>query len=199
MTSDDNARLIYGLMLIGLMVASLAARRLPLKQYAKMILAWIAIFAVAFAIMSFRPEMKMAWNRISGELTGAPRQTMQGDAIQLVRQDDGHFWMRAQLNGHQTDLMIDSGATTTAINSDTARGAMLTLDPVEESVELSTANGIVKARTASVEVVSIGELAIDDLDVVVSDGFGDTNVAGMNFLDLFDSWNVKGDVMTLKP
>ena len=46
---------------------------------------------------------------------------------------------------------------------------------------------------------SIGELAIDDLDVVVSDGFGDTNVAGMNFLDLFDSWNVKGDVMTLKP
>ena len=73
MTSDDNARLIYGLMLIGLMVASLAARRLPLKQYAKMILAWIAIFAVAFAIMSFRPEMKMAWNRISGELTGAPR------------------------------------------------------------------------------------------------------------------------------
>lgn len=199
MTSDDNARLIYGLMLIGLMVASLAARRLPLKQYAKMILAWIAIFAVAFAIMSFRPEMKMAWNRISGELTGAPRQTMQGDAIQLVRQDDGHFWMRAQLNGHQTDLMIDSGATTTAINSDTARGAMLTLDPVEELVELSTANGIVKARTASVEVVSIGELAIDDLDVVVSDGFGDTNVAGMNFLDLFDSWNVKGDVMTLKP
>ncbi|MBK9431711.1 MAG: TIGR02281 family clan AA aspartic protease [Sphingomonadales bacterium] len=199
MTSDDNARLIYGLMLIGLMVASLAARRLPLKQYAKMILAWIAIFAVAFAIMSFRPEMKMAWNRISGELTGAPRQTMQGDAIQLVRQDDGHFWMRAQLNGHQTDLMIDSGATTTAINSDTARGAMLTLDPVEESVELSTANGIVKARTASVEVVSIRELAIDDLDVVVSDGFGDTNVAGMNFLDLFDSWNVKGDVMTLKP
>lgn len=199
MTSDDNARLIYGLMLIALMVASLAARRLPLKQYAKMILAWIAIFAVAFAIMSFRPEMKMAWNRISGELTGAPRQSMKGDAIQLVRQDDGHFWMRARLNGHQTDLMIDSGATTTAINSDTARGAKLTLDPVEESIELSTANGIVKARTATVKVVSIGELAIDDLDVVVSDGFGDTNVAGMNFLDLFDSWNVKGDVMTLKP
>ena len=199
MTSDDNARLIYGLMLIGLIVASLAARRLPLKQYAKMILAWIAIFAVAFAIMSFRPEMKMAWNRISGELTGAPRQTMQGDAIQLVRQDDGHFWMRAQLNGHQTDLMIDSGATTLRSTAIPRADAKLMLDPVEESVELSTANGIVKARTATVKVISIGELAIDDLDVVVSDGFGDTNVAGMNFLDLFDSWNVKGDVMTLKP
>lgn len=196
---DDGSRLVYALILVVLLVSSLAARQLPLKQTAKMVLAWIAIFAVAFIIMSFRPEMKMAWERVKGEITGAPRQSVEGDAIRLVRQDDGHFWMRAKLNGFDTDLMIDSGATTTAINGDTASAAKLVLDPVEASVELSTANGIVEARTAKVKTVSIGDFAIDDLDVVVSDGFGDTNVAGMNFLDLFDSWNVKGDVMTLKP
>lgn len=199
MTMDDGSRLVYALILVVLLVSSLAARQLPLKQTAKMVLAWIAIFAVAFIIMSFRPEMKMAWERVKGEITGAPRQSVEGDAIRLVRQDDGHFWMRAKLNGFDTDLMIDSGATTTAINGDTASAAKLVLDPVEASVELSTANGIVEARTAKVKTVSIGDFAIDDLDVVVSDGFGDTNVAGMNFLDLFDSWNVKGDVMTLKP
>jgi aspartyl protease family protein len=196
---DDGSRLVYALILVVLLVSSLAARRLPLKQTAKMVLAWIAIFAVAFIIMSFRPEMKMAWERVKGEITGAPRQSVSGEEIRLVRQDDGHFWMRAKLNGFGTDLMIDSGATTTAINGDTASAAKLVLDPVEASIELSTANGVVKARTATVETVSIGDFAIDDLDVVVSDGFGDTNVAGMNFLDLFDSWNVKGDVMTLKP
>lgn len=199
MTMDDGSRLVYALILVVLLVSSLAASRLPLKQTAKMVLAWIAIFAVAFIIMSFRPEMKMAWERVKGEITGAPRQSVSGEEIRLVRQDDGHFWMRAKLNGFDTDLMIDSGATTTAINGETASAAKLVLDPVEASVELSTANGVVKARTAKVKTVSIGDFAIDDLDVVVSDGFGDTNVAGMNFLDLFDSWNVKGDVMTLKP
>jgi aspartyl protease family protein len=199
MDGDDNARLIYGLIVVMLLVGSLAARRLPMKQYMKMILAWIAIFAVGFIIMSFRPEMKMAWNRITGELTGAPRQTVEGDEIRLVRQDDGHFWLRAELNGYQADLLVDSGATTTAINGDTARAAKLVLDPADESVELNTANGVIKARTATVKALTVGELSIDDHDVVVSDGFGDTNVVGMNFLDSFDSWNVTGDVMVLKP
>jgi aspartyl protease family protein len=199
MDGDDNARLIYGLVVVMLLVSSLAARRLPLKQTAKMILAWVAIFAVAFIIMSFRPEMKMAWNRITGELTGAPRQTVEGDEVRLVRQDDGHFWLRAELNGYQADLMVDSGATTTAINGDTARAAKLVLDPVEESVELDTANGVIKARTTTVKALTVGGLSIVDHDVVVSDGFGDTNVAGMNFLNTFESWNVTGDVMTLKP
>jgi aspartyl protease family protein len=199
MDGDDNARLIYGLIFVMLLIGSLAARRLPMKQYMKMILAWVAIFAVAFIIMSFRPEMQMAWNRIKGEITGAPRQTVQGGEIRLVRQDDGHFWLRANINGHQTDLMVDSGATTTAINADTAREAQLILDPEDQSVELDTANGVVKARTASIKSLMVGDVAISDHEVVVAEAFGETNVVGMNFLDKFSSWNVSGDKMVLKP
>lgn len=199
MDGDDNARLLYGLIAIMLLVGSLAARRLPLKQYLKMLLAWIAIFAVLFGIFSFRPELEMAWNRIKGEITGAPRQTVDGESIRLVRQDDGHFWIRAQLNGHVTDLMVDSGASLTALNAKTARAAKLTLDPVDESIELNTANGTVMARTAKVAAVEVGNFIVEDHDVVVSEGFGETNVVGMNFLDSFSSWNVSGEVMTLNP
>jgi aspartyl protease family protein len=199
MESDDNARLIYGLIVVMLLVGSLAARRLPMKQYLKMILAWVAVFAAVFVVLSFRPEFEMAWNRVTGELTGAPRQSVEGGEIRLVRQDDGHFWLRAELNGHQADLMVDSGASLTAINGDTARGAKLVLDPEDRAIELSTANGIIKARTAKVASMTVGDFAIEQHDVVVADGFGDTNVVGMNFLDDFKSWNVTGDVMTLKP
>ncbi len=199
MESDDNARMIYGVIVVMLLVGSLAARRLPMKQYLKMILAWVAIFAAVFVVMSFRPEFEMAWNRVTGELTGAPRQTVEGGEIRLVRQDDGHFWLRAQLNGHQADMMIDSGASLTAINGATARGAKLVLDPENRAIELNTANGIIKARTAKVASMTVGDFTIEQHDVVVADGFGDTNVVGMNFLDDFESWNVTGDVMTLKP
>ncbi len=198
MDTDDNARMIYGLIVVALLIGSLAARRLPMTQYLKMFLAWVAIFAAIFVVLSFRPEMEMAWNRVKAELTGAPRQSVDGGEIRLVRQDDGHFWLRAQLNGHDTDLMVDSGATLTAINGEAARTAELVLDPESESIELNTANGIVKARTATVKAMVVGEFELEDHEVVVSDGFGDTNVVGMNFLDGFESWNVTGEVMTLK-
>jgi aspartyl protease family protein len=199
MTGDDNASLIYGLGAIALVGSALIARRLPVRQYAKMILAWLAIFALAFAVLSFRPEMEMAWTRVKGELTGAPRQTVIGGELRLVRKDDGHFWLRASLNGHDTDLMVDSGATTTAINGDTANAAEIELNPENRSVELDTANGMVRARTGTVANVKIGGVKMKALDVVVSDAFGDTNVVGMNFLNEFSSWKVVGDVMTLKP
>jgi aspartyl protease family protein len=199
MDGDDNARLIYGLLWIMLIVGSLGVGRLPMKQYLKMILAWIAIFAAVFVVFSFRPELAMIWQRVTGELTGAPRQTMQGDAIRLVRQDDGHFWLTADLNGHPARMMIDSGATITAINGKTARAANIELNPEIRSVELNTANGVVTARTATIAAMSVGDIEITDHRVVVSDGFGDTNVAGMNFLDKFQSWTVSGDVMVLMP
>jgi aspartyl protease family protein len=199
MDGEDTTRLIIGITMIVLLAGSIAARRLPLKQYAKMILAWVAIFAGMFVIMSFRPEMSMMWDRVKGELTGAPRQSTTGDNLKLVRQDDGHFWLRASVNGYQADFMVDSGATTTAINSDDAKAAKLSFDKGSNIVQLDTANGVVEARTTKVQAMRVGDLQIDDHEVVVSDSFGDTNVVGMNFLDSFSSWNVEGDVMTLRP
>jgi aspartyl protease family protein len=199
MDMNDGTTLIWAVVVLVLLIGSLAARRLPFRQVGKMILAWVAIFAGLFVVFSFRPEIKAIWNRVTGELTGAPRQTMQGKVIELTRQDDGHFWLRAQLNGHKADFMVDSGATTTAVNGDTARSAALKLDPVSESVEVSTANGVIKVRTSKVPALTVGDFKVTQHDVVVSDGFGETNVVGMNFLDEFAKWYVEGDIMTLEP
>ena len=188
---------VYALLLIVLIAAGLTARRLPLRQYAKMIGAWIAIFFLIFVIFSFRPEMAMMWDRVKGELTGAPRQSMEGDKLRLVRQDDGHFWLRASINGVNADFMVDSGATVTAMGDALARQTNVQLDG--RKILLETANGQIEARTGNIAEFRIGDFQIDDLDVVVGDNFGDVNVVGMNFLDSFSSWKVQGDVMELTP
>jgi aspartyl protease family protein len=188
---------VYALLLIVLVAAGLIARRLPLRQYAKMIGAWIAIFFLIFVIFSFRPEMAMMWDRVKGELTGAPRQSMEGDKLRLVRQDDGHFWLRASINGVNADFMVDSGATVTAMGDALARKTNVELDG--RKILLETANGQIEARTGNVAEFRIGDFQVDDLDVVVGDNFGDVNVVGMNFLDSFSSWRVQGDVMELTP
>ena len=188
---------VYTIIILVIIASGLIARRLPLRQYAKMILSWLAIFAVAFVAFSFRPELSMAWNRVKGELTGAPRQSLDGDILKLVRQDDGHFWLRATVNGVSSDFMVDSGASTTAIGAELAKSAKVKLDG--RSTELETANGIIQARIGEVSKFRVGDLQVDDHQVVIAENFGDTNVVGMNFLDSFSSWTVKGDIMELRP
>jgi aspartyl protease family protein len=199
MSGEDAPNLVWAVGALVLVVSSLMASRLPIGQAIKMILAWIGIFAFAFLIMSFRPEMKAIWERVKGELTGAPRQVVEGKAIKLTRQDDGHFWVRGEINNKQVDFMVDSGATTTAINADTANHVGLDMSKASGAVELDTANGAVWAKVVTVPKMSVGDFIFANHSAVVAQEFGDTNVVGMNFLDTFTSWNVEGDVMTLRP
>jgi aspartyl protease family protein len=199
MNGEDAPQLIWAVGALVLVMSSLLAYRLPIGQTVKMVLGWIGIFALAFLVMSFRPEMKAIWERVKGELTSAPRQVVEGKAIKLTRQDDGHFWVRAEINNKQIDFMVDSGATTTAINADTANQIGLDMGKASGAVELDTANGAVWAKVVTVPKMSVGDFIFADHSAVVAQEFGDTNVVGMNFLDTFTSWNVERDVMTLRP
>jgi aspartyl protease family protein len=196
---DDTANLVYAVLGLTLILSSLLAYRLPIGKLAKMIMAWLGIFALLFLMFSFRPELKMVWNRLTGELTGAPRQTVSGEAIQLTLQDDGHFRLRATINDKEVDFMVDSGASFTAISANTADDIGIDWRDELREAELNTANGVVKAKLVSLDAIMVGDHEIADHTVVIAENFGDTNVVGMNFLKSFSSWNVEGDVMTLRP
>ena len=154
MNGDDSARLLYAVMAMVFVASSLFAYRLPIAKMAKLVLAWLGIFAALFLIFSFRPEMKRVWNRVSGELTGAPRQEIALDAISLTRQDDGHFWLRANVNGKAVDFMVDTGASFTALNATTADELQIQWREVLPHVDIETANGRVKANR-----VELGEIS----------------------------------------
>ncbi len=199
MSGDDNVSLIYAVTCMVMVLSSLLAYRLPIAKMAKMVLAWVGLFALVFLVVSFRPEMKMIWNRVTGDVTGAPRQAMNGEAIRLTRMDNGHFWIRAKVKGQDVDFMVDSGASKTAINANTANELGLAWKDAEQQMELDTANGTITAKYINLDQMEVGSFVINDLGVTVAENFGDTNVVGMNFLDEFKSWNVEGDIMTLRP
>jgi aspartyl protease family protein len=195
---EDGPSLIWGVVCILLLLSSLAARRLPLGYVAKASLAWIAIFAALFAIFSFRFEFKAVWERVKADISGTAGQSVSGEDITIRRQDDGHYWLQVDVNGKPVRFMIDSGATTTAVNASTARETGIQVDADGYPVFLSTANGRVTAQRGIIQSFKIGTHEIGQHNVVVSESFGDTNVLGMNFLDSMQSWKVEGNVMTLK-
>lgn len=195
---EDGPSLIWGVVCILLLLSSLAARRLPLGYVAKAAFAWIAIFAALFAIFSFRFEFRAVWERVKADISGTAGQSVSGEEITIRRQDDGHYWLQLDVNGKPVRFMIDSGATTTAVNANTARETGIQVDTDGYPVYLNTANGSVAAQRGSIQSLKIGTREIGQHNVVVSESFGDTNVLGMNFLDNMQSWKVEANVMTLK-
>lgn len=199
MNMEDGPSLIWGIVCILLLVSSLAARRLPLGHMAKMALAWVAIFAALFVIFSFRFEFFAVWERVKSDFSGTAGQSVVGEAIELKRQDDGHYWIQVQINSEPVNFMVDSGATTTAVNVDTANDTGIEVDNRGFPVIISTANGPVKAMRGTAKLLQVGPLTLQDHHVVVSESFGNTNVLGMNFLDSLKAWRVENNVMTLQP
>lgn len=199
MNESDTASLVYSLMLLVLVGSALVSRTLPIGQTVKMALGWVGIFALIFLLVSFRPEMKLIWQRITGELGLASAPAVSGEPMTLRKGEDGHFWVTAEVNGRPMRFMVDSGATFTAISTEAARAAGIAPSGLGLKTVIETANGMVEADRATIADLRVGSLAMRDHDVLISDGLGDTNLLGMNFLSELESWRVEGSSMILVP
>jgi aspartyl protease family protein len=199
MSPEDGSSLIWGVTMAVLLIGSLAARRLPLGQTLKMMLAWIAIFAGLFAVFSFRNEFGMIWDRVKADISGTANQHMAGNALKLTRGDDGHFHVQARVNGKAVDFLVDSGASVTSMSTEAADAVGLEYDRGSIPVLLETANGKATAWRGKIASFDVGGIIAKDHTVFIGEGLGETNLLGMNFLDELSSWKVEGDVMTLEP
>ena len=194
MTDNQAPNLLYLVMLLVFVASSLFAMRLPVGKAMKMVAAWIAIFAVGFAVFSFRSEFMAIGQRLRAEAIGAPIQA--GEEIRIPIADDGHFWVEASVNGHDSSFLVDSGASVTTISRETAELAGIETGMPVALVE--TANGTVQMRRAQAPSFAVGSIQREDFPVHVND-HDDSNVLGMNFLSSLSSWRVEGNYLVLKP
>ena len=130
---------------------------------------------------------------------GLPDQTIVGEETVIPMAPDGHYWLRANVNGVPTRLMVDTGATLTAFSTPSADAAGLRPRPGGLPVMLSTANGTVTADLTTVEDLSFGNIRAEGLDAVIAPNLGRTNVLGMNFLSRLKGWRVEEGDLILTP
>jgi aspartyl protease family protein len=130
---------------------------------------------------------------------GLDDQQVAGKELRVRMAPDGHFWVLASINGVKTRMLIDSGATVTAIFDRTARAASVDAGTSLAPVVLRTANGVAPARTGSIDELRVGNIVARNLNIVTSPGLGDMDVLGMNFLSKLDSWRVEGRTLVLVP
>lgn len=195
MTNDTMLGGLYLLMAIMLILGTLITRREPIAKMATMLLAWIAIFAAGFVLFTFRDNFGWVAQRLKAEAVGTPVQ--QGRETRIPMALDGHFWVEARVNGRSVKFLVDSGATMTTIDRETAMRAGVPVSPRADEY-VRTGNGIIRVSSGRAAELEVGGITRNDVALQIADN-DDLNVLGMNFLSSLSRWGVQGRWLVLEP
>jgi len=186
---------LYILMAVMLILGTLMSRREPAARLVTLALTWLLVFAAGFVLFTFRDDFGWVAQRLRAEAIGTPVQ--QGRETRIPMAIDGHFWVEGRINGTKVKFLIDSGATMTTIDRETAiqAGVPVSLRPNQL---VRTGNGIIRVSTGTARDLKVGGIRRTDLGVQVADS-DNLNVLGMNFLSSLSRWGVEGRWLVLVP
>jgi aspartyl protease family protein len=130
---------------------------------------------------------------------GLPEQVVEGRETRIPLAPDGHYWLRATVNGAPVDFLVDTGATLTAVSTETAERIGLEPRGAGIPVRMQTANGSVSAQLTTIDEFRFGNVAARGIDAIIAPGLGPTNVIGMNVLSRLASVQFANRTMILVP
>jgi aspartyl protease family protein len=108
------------------------------------------------------------------------------DPVRLYADAAGHFTGNLTINGASLKYLVDTGATTIAMNSGDAKYAKIDYEKGEK-VSVSTANGIVMAYLVKLNTLKIGTITLNDVEAIVNEGGSPSVVLlGMSALNRLD-------------
>lgn len=186
------------LSLLAVVVVAGFLRRIPVIGRIVGILTWVLLLGALVLVLGQRERFDPYLGRFA-EMLDRSSQQVAGEETRIRMSPDGHFWASVRFGGITRRMLIDSGATVTALSVDTAAQAGLEVRDTLFPMLLRTANGTIRAKASAVEELRLGNIVARDVPVVVSPAFGNTDVLGMNFLSRLKSWRVEGRTLILVP
>ena len=206
MDNTEIAILAAGVLLIAVYVVILLKdeRGRPLRAL-RYLLTWAAFGLFLITSYTYRQDLSGVIYRVAGELVPAG-QTMVVEtedksehAVRVRRRFDGHFSVRAAVNGEAMLLLVDTGASTVVLKPADAARAGVDTRGLSYSVPVQTANGLAYAAPVHLRTIAIGPLVIHNVDALVArPGSVNENLLGMSFLMRLRSYEFSKEFLTLR-
>jgi len=193
MSNDTMLGGLYLLMAAMLILGALIVRREPIAKLATMALAWVAIFGAGFILFTFRDNFGWVAQRLKAEAVGTPVE--QGGETRIPMALDGHFWVDAKVNGKEVKFLVDSGATMTTLDRQSAVAAGIPITG-RRDLFVRTGNGVIRVSSSRADRIQVGGIDRRDVAVQIADS-DDLNVLGMNYLSSLSRWGVEGRWLVL--
>lgn len=209
--STDGPRLGALLLMLAAVAGGIATRRRAgMRSFFRMAGAWLAIGIGLILAYSYRGELKPIWDRFVGELdtsrpvniaSGSPQGNAgldDGRAFTIRQSQDGHFYVTGRVNGSDTRLLVDTGATVTVLSIAHAERAGIFPSPGEFNVQVRTASGFARAARVTIRDLELGEARLSEIEALVMRTPGDLSVLGMSTLQRFRGYDVRNGVLTIR-
>ncbi len=198
-SGDDKARLLYLVGLLALVSSGVvAARRIGLRRSLVQGLAWVALGLVLVAGYAYRYEFRFVGERVLGALIPSYGATVAAGSVAFRTGDDGHFRVEALVDGVRVRFLVDTGASDVVLSPADARRLGFDLGRLAFTEYFATANGTVRGAPVRLDEIVIGPIRLTNLRASVNEAAMDTSLLGMSFLNRLDSYEVRGDTLTLR-
>ncbi|WP_017939119.1 retropepsin-like aspartic protease family protein [Zestomonas thermotolerans] len=118
--------------------------------------------------------------------------------LSIARGVGGHYWVAGSINGRSVQFLVDTGATSVAMNEAQARRLGLDFRVDGQPMVVNTASGTAKAWRLKANSVKVGPLELLGVETVVLEGESPTEVLlGMSFLNRV-GWREEQGVLVLE-
>lgn len=116
----------------------------------------------------------------------------------IARGTGGHYWVSGSINGQTAQFLVDTGATTVAMNEEQARRLNIDYRVAGTPMVASTASGTVKAWRVNLNSVKIGGIEVLGVEASVLEGEFPTEILlGMSYLNRV-GWREEQGMMYLQ-
>lgn len=121
-----------------------------------------------------------------GQAVSVAASTASSPSVTLYADAQGHFLSECRINGATLKFLLDTGATTVALNSGDAKYAKIDYKR-GEPIQVSTANGVVTAYRVMIASLQIGGITLHQVPASVLEGGSPSVVLlGMSALNRLD-------------
>jgi len=206
MRTEDFSRLAALVAVLIFVGAGLFARAMRPGEVFQSIAFWFMAIVVLVALYGFRDELSIVGGRILGALVpGTPivgRLTGETDedAVIVFRSNDGHFGVRAEVNGESMTMLVDTGASFVTLTHGDASDVGVDTAALAFVVPIRTANGVMRAASTIIERIVIGPIERTGVKALVAPAEAlDESLLGLSFLDTLDGYTISGNRLMLNP
>jgi aspartyl protease family protein len=160
---------------------------------------WAGIFGVAMVTYAYRDELLNVAGRVAGEFQpGVALVDTNAGTATFRRGMGGHFEVNANINGHTTPMVFDTGASAVVLTVADAQEAGIDTDSLRYNVPVSTANGQGMAARVRLDQLEVGGIVRNNVVAFVAgvDAL-ETSLLGMTFLETLSRYSVTQNSLEL--
>lgn len=118
--------------------------------------------------------------------------------LSIARGQGGHYWITGSVNGQSVPFLVDTGATSVALNEAQARRLNIDFRVEGQPLTVNTASGTVRGWRVKLDRVKVGDLEVLGVEAVVLEGASPTEaLLGMSFMNRV-SWREEQGMLVLE-